>query len=233
MNIREFCARFAEAFPEAKLSRPAPFFYGHKLLRRFFDSCPAVPGLTSIRNQKLLNLAFSCLEPDEAYLEVGTYLGKTLISAMRGNPPRQAYACDNFSQFTPSNSHEGLLRNLHTSGLDAGVAFYNADFLEVLTPDKIAVPVGLYFYDGAHDEESQYLAIKRVEPLLAREAAVIVDDWRFAEDSRSYAKAGTEKAIGESSNEWKVLYELGARHNGDRRMWWNGVGVFSFRRRGA
>jgi hypothetical protein len=93
----------------------------------------------------------------------------------------------------------------------------------------IPIPVGVYFYDGAHDEKSQYLAIKNVELLLAKEAVVVIDDWRFAEDSRSYAKVGTEKAIAESANDWMMLYELPARYNGDRAMWWNGVCVFAFK----
>jgi len=230
MDTSKFCARFDNTFPRDKIATPT-FLYGNRILRIFFDPCPIVIGMSSIKNQRLLNIAFSCLDTNESYLEVGTYLGKSLISAMLGNSERKIYACDNFSQFAFSNSFERLQNNLRKYKLDKSVTFYNEDFLEVLNKDKIAVPVGVYFYDGAHDESSQYLAIKKVENLLSDEAVVIVDDWRFAEDSKSYAKVGTEKAIAESSHEWKVLYELPARYNGDRAMWWNGVCVFSFRRR--
>ncbi len=72
-----------------------------------------------------------------------------------------------------------------------------------------------------------------MENFLADEAIVCVDDWRFAADSQSYAKAGTEKAIAESKNQWKLLYDLPARYNGDRALWWNGVAVFSFQRVGT
>ncbi|OPX28569.1 MAG: hypothetical protein B1H08_05700, partial [Candidatus Omnitrophica bacterium 4484_171] len=95
---------------------------------------------------------------------------------------------------------------------------------------KLPVPIGLYFYDAAHDEKNQYLAIKKVEPFLSKRALVIIDDWRFAEDSQSYAKAGTERAISESNNKWQLLYDLPARFNGDKKMWWNGVAVFKFNR---
>lgn len=230
METSKFCARFDKIFPRDKVSAPT-FWYGNRLLRFFFDPCPLAKGMTSIKKQKLLNIAFSCLDVNESYLEVGTYLGKSLISAVLGNPERKVYACDNFSQFSPSNSFERLQNNLRKYKLDKSIIFFNADFIEVLNRDKISVPVGLYFYDGAHDENSQYLAVKKIEDLLADEAVVIIDDWRFAEDSRSYAKVGTEKAIAESPNEWKVLYELPARYNGDRAMWWNGICVFSFRRR--
>ncbi|MBI4743226.1 MAG: class I SAM-dependent methyltransferase [Actinobacteria bacterium] len=144
--------------------------------------------MISVKKQKLLNIAFSCLDDNECYLEIGTYLGKSLISAMLQNPTRKVYACDNFSEFTPSNSFEKLQNNLHEYKLDRNVIFYNSDFLEILNKNKIPFPVGVYFYDGAHDENNQYLAIKNIESLLSNNATVIIDDWRFAEDSKSYAK---------------------------------------------
>lgn len=227
--VSNFCARFDNAFPRDEISKPT-VLYEDETLRRFFDPCPDVEGMISIKKQKLLNIAFSCLGTDECYLEIGTYLGKSLISAMLGNPERKVYACDNFSQFTPSNSYEKLQANLRKYRLGKNITFYNSDFLELLNKDRIPIPVGVYFYDGAHDETSQYLAIKKVEPLLSKEAVVIVDDWRFAEDSKSFAKMATERAIGESSNKWKILYDLPARYNGDHALWWNGVCVLSFRR---
>ena len=88
----------------------------------------------------------------------------------------------------------------------------------------------MYFYDGAHDELSQYTAIKKIEPILSDEAIVIIDDWRHAQDSSSYAEAGTKRAIMESNFHWDIRWELPARHNGDVDMWWNGVAVLTFRR---
>lgn len=229
MNITEFSIRFGNTFTKDKLFKPS-LLYGHRFWRKFFDPCPSVQGMISVKKQKLLNIAFSCLNVDECYLEVGTYLGKSLISAMLGNPERKVYACDNFSQFSSSNCFEKLQNNLCRYKLDKKVTFYNSDFLKILNKDKIPIPVGLYHYDGAHDENSQYRAIKNVEPLLSNEALIIVDDWRFAEDSKSYAKMGTEKAIKESSNKWETLYNLPARYNGDHAMWWNGVCILAFKR---
>jgi hypothetical protein len=97
--------------------------------------------------------------------------------------------------------------------------------------EKLPIPIGLYFYNAAHDERSQYLGIKLIEPFLSDQALVIVDDWRHAPDSQSYAKAGTLKATGESQHQWQLLYDLPVRHNCDRAMWWNGVAVLAFRRK--
>ncbi len=84
--------------------------------------------------------------------------------------------------------------------------------------------------DGAHDEESQFLGVRMAEDLLADNAVVIVDDWRHAKDSESYAEAGTKRAISDSPNEWSIRHVLPARYNGDLELWWNGVGVLRFKR---
>jgi predicted O-methyltransferase YrrM len=223
MKIGRFRTLFELSFPFWSRNRPAA-------VSAKDDICPDVEGMSSARKGKLLNLAFSCLAPDECYCEIGTYLGKSLISAMLGNPERPVAACDNFSQFTETNSFDKLMTNLRKYKLDSKIQFLNGDFRTIISSRTIQNRVGLYFYDGAHDENSQYLGIRNIEPLLSDKALVIVDDWRFAPDSQSYARAGTERAIAESSHRWHKLYELPARYNGDLEMWWNGVGVYSFKR---
>ncbi len=185
--------------------------------------------MLSIKKQQLLNLAFGLLAEGEAYLEVGTYQGKSLVSAMIDNPHRPVFACDSFSQFE-GNTFEITQANLAKYGLLDRVRFYDCDFGEIFSPERLPLPVGLYFYDGAHDYDSQYKAIARIEPFLSKEALVFVDDWRFAEDSQSHAKAATEQAARDSGGHWMVMHELPARFNGDLAMWWNGVGVLSYRR---
>lgn len=229
MRIAEFQRRFEQAFPRKTLDRPN-LFHALPGLRHALDPVRGVPGMTSLKKQRLLRLAFSCIGPGECYLEVGTFLGKSLISAARGNGNPPIYACDNFSEFGHYNSPEALRSNLERYGLAESVTFFDADFREVLNRPNIKEPVGLYFYDGAHDAESQYDGIVQAEPLLSDEALVVVDDWRYAEDSQSFAKAGTRRAIGDSTNVWTLLYELPARWNGDLAMWWNGVAVISFSR---
>src|SRR5262249_15938337 len=116
-------------------------------------SVPVVQGMTAPKNQKLLRLPFSSLGPAEPYLppeaypEVGTYQGKTLISALLGNPQRPAYACDNFSEFLGPDSRAILYPNLARSGLAGRVTFLDADFRQVLRPDVVPNRVGLYLYD--------------------------------------------------------------------------------------
>jgi len=233
MNIKAFCKAFVHRFEGKQWNEPT---YAHwdPLVAAQEVPCPDVEGKTSIKKQRLLNLAFGFLEDTEGYLEIGTYHGKSLISAILGNPLRPVFACDNFSEFDV-NSLEITRANLARYGLLERVTFYDCDFLQVFAAENLPVPIGLYFYDAAHDEESQYQAIKHIEPFLSDEALVLVDDWRFASDSGSFAKTATLRAMSESRYRWQLLYELPARFNGDLAMWWNGVGVMGFRReeRGA
>jgi hypothetical protein len=227
---------------EPLTKRRARFLLLRKYLRRLrllrdADPCPDVAGMTCERKLRLLNRAVSFLPEDraECYLEVGSYQGKSLISALLRCPGRFAVACDNFSLFddpvSPRNK-AALLNNLSRYQLSDQVRFFDCDFRELLANwRREGLPsVGVYFYDGAHDEESQYLGIRLAEPLLADQALVIVDDWRYAEDSRSFAEKGTKRAIEESPNRWRIEHVLPARYNGDPDQWWNGLAVLTFQR---
>jgi predicted O-methyltransferase YrrM len=201
------------------------------------DPCPDVAGMASLKKLKLLNLAAGCLPENgkECYLEVGSFQGKSLVAALAGNSHVRAVACDNFTLFDDPNSPKNfdiLKQNLASYRLSERVQFFDCDFRELLTSWNVRqLPrVGVYFYDGAHDEESQFLGVRMAEDLLADNAVVIVDDWRHAKDSESYAEAGTKRAISDSPNEWSIRHVLPARYNGDLEQWWNGVGVLRFKR---
>ncbi len=234
MKLESFIQKFEEVFPEHRRNKPSGLLDKIKLFGAYNDPCPEIVGMASLRKLQLLNLAVSFLPPngEECYLEIGTYHGKSLIAAMVGNLNRMAIACDNFSEFTSSETEsESILRkNLANYDLTENVRFYNEDFKNLFEKWQTykLPPVGVYFYDGAHDELSQYEAIRVVEPILANEALIIIDDWRYAEDSGSYAEVATRRAIAESPNTWRIQWLLPARHNGDLGMWWNGVAVLSF-----
>jgi predicted O-methyltransferase YrrM len=230
MNLDAFISAFEQTFPEPMRSQPG------SRSQDFTDPCPEVVGMASVKKLHLLNLAASFLPQDgsECYLEVGTYQGKSLICALHRNYHCLAVACNNFSLFTPSPeiSISILKNNLSQFGLLNQVKFYEQDFLKLfdLWNFENLPPIGFYFYDGAHDELSQYEGIKKAEPFLADQALVVVDDWRFAPDSMSYAEVGTKKAIEESPYNWQIRYVLPAKFNGDLELWWNGLAVLTFQR---
>jgi hypothetical protein len=231
MDIQRFSTRFEQELLHSRLLRLAAVRPFNRLARMLLDPCPDVSGMASYKKLLLIDLVASLLPDDECYLEVGTFQGKHLVAALNRNPKVNAVACDNFSEFNDSGVNRATLEgNLARYGLQDRVQFFDMDFRALMASwsERKLPRVGGYFYDGAHDKASQYDGIKHVEPLLADRALVIVDDWRLAKDSGSYAEAGTLQAISESYNDWKILYVLPARRNGDLDQWWNGVGVLAF-----
>ena len=238
MDVTAFLDAIRPLVRERPLRRLAAGLRGQSNEALQEDPCRDIPGMASPKKLSLLSSAVSFLpaSEDECYLEVGTYQGKSLVSALLKNPGRYAVACDNFSLFdepTAPTNKAALERNLNRYGLSSRIRFFDSDFRDLLSGwRQHRLPlVGVYFYDGAHDEESQYLAIRLAEDVLAEQAVVIVDDWRFAEDSDSRAEAGTQRALADSAHDWRVEHILPARYNGDLEQWWNGVAVLSFRRR--
>jgi hypothetical protein len=236
MDITRFAERFEREILRNRLLKLAAIRPFNRVARKLLDPCPDVKGMASYRKLMLMDLVASMLADEgagECYLEIGTFQGKSLVAALKGNPGVKAFACDNFSEFDESGVNQSALEeNLRRYGLAERVRFFNMDFRKLLAGwrEQGLPTIGGYFYDGAHDKSSQYDGIKHVEPHLADRALVIVDDWRFAKDSQSYAEAGTMQAVSESSSKWKLLHVLPARFNGDLDQWWNGLGILSFER---
>src|SRR5690349_23763977 len=78
---------------------------------RFEEILEDVPGLAKANNLALLNVAARSLEAGEHYVEVGTFRGTSLISAMQGNEDGLFVAVDNWSKEGGDN-HQ-LVSNLH------------------------------------------------------------------------------------------------------------------------
>lgn len=181
-----------------------------------------IPGFTSSRVQALLNGCVAELPSDEAYLEVGCWHGASLIAALLGNMSATAIACDNFSQFLRSNPRTHFYRHLERyRERIPPLTFLEGDCFELPRRSPPTKPIGVYFYDGEHSEESQMKAITEFHTLLADDAIVLVDDWNFPAVQR-----GTWRGI-EAIRPKRIWFqELPARDNGDRENFWNGVGAF-------
>ena len=68
----------------------------HPRDRRFAPIADEIENLARENNFALLNLAASCLDADEAYVEVGVYHGASLIAALLGNEGRSVIGIDSF-----------------------------------------------------------------------------------------------------------------------------------------
>jgi predicted O-methyltransferase YrrM len=210
-------ARFARELPALFEDFPAsPEPRG----RRFDDVLEAVPGLARENNLALVNLAASLVPAGESYVEIGTFRGTSLISALRGNDGLDAVAIDDFS--FRDGSRDQLDANLARFGLGGRPAIVEGDFEEVLRSDALGGRrVGVYYYDAGHTYEQQLAGLRLIEPHLADEALVIVDDsdWERVERAdRDYL---------ESQPRARLLLEIPGDDKGFPH-WWEGVHVIAW-----
>jgi hypothetical protein len=80
--------------------------------------------------------------------------------------------------------------------------------------------INIYFYDGDHDEQSQYNAFKLYNHIFDDIFIVIIDDW-----NQTDTKNGTQRAFEELKYEALKGFILPANKNGDIENWWNGLYV--------
>jgi predicted O-methyltransferase YrrM len=187
-----------------------------------------VPGLSSLGKLALLRLAARHLGPGEAYLEVGSWMGLSIIAAMLGNEEAPFFAIESFDGYgvRGREAREALRRNVETWVGPDRLRLLEGDFVALLRrPGLLPYPVGVYFYDADHSPLGQYLALALAEPHLADEAIVIVDDTASAAVARA-----TDRYV-EGRDAYELLADLPGSPAGGR--WWNGLRVYAFRRRAA
>lgn len=193
---------------------------------RFAEVAERVAGFSTPAELAVLNLAARSLPAGEAYLEVGTYKGRSLSGTLLDAPDRAYVAVENFQEFgmLAAESRAELERALAEHGEGKRLTLHDGDCFAVLA-DRGAVPepVGVYFYDGAHTGLAHYLALGVAEPLLADEALVVVDDatWPMVAES-------TRRYIAKHPG-WTVLRDIRAAADHDER-WANGLLVLAYHR---
>jgi hypothetical protein len=197
MNIENFIEEFDQVFPEYERFTPS--------VEGYLDPVPEIAGVCAPKLLWLLNLAYSFLAPNEAYLEIGAHHGKGLISAIRYNDERPIYVCDDFS-CKPEACVE-FSKNMRRARLTDRIVYFNSDPLNILNKRSIPHKVGACFVnDTIHP-------LSAIEPVLAKESLVIV-----GKDDIPRPAAG-----------WELLYNLPSMRPHDPLTWWDGASVFSFK----
>lgn len=127
--------------------------------------------------------------PGARYLEIGSFAGSTLCSAVAGNDV-EAVAIDNWSQF--GGPFQQFYHNLATFKGSAKVSVIERDFREVdyTSLGNLHGRFGIYLFDGPHSFEDQYDGIICAQPALEPRYVQIVDDWNWPD-----VRGGTMKAI--------------------------------------
>jgi predicted O-methyltransferase YrrM len=191
----------------------------HPRDRRFAPILADVGGLARENNLALLNLAASCLGEGESYVEVGSFKGLSLIAAMLGNTG-DFVGIDDFS--LGEGSRPLLEANLRRYGL-AGHAILEGDAFELLRRGALGDRrVGVYYYDAAHDYRSQLRGLRLVEPHLAEDALLIVDDTDWPQVARAMRDYLARQPRAE------LLVKVDGKDHG-QPWWWEGVQVLRWR----
>lgn len=218
MDVEAFAAELPRRFD-------SDLHADHPADRKFASVVERVPGMSTEHALTLLNLAVEHLGEDECYLEIGTYRGRSVVGAMLGQNGRTAVAIENFAEFggDPSAALREVEGNLHDFGVADRVHLQVRDAFRGLGRDAVPRPVGVYFYDGAHSRVAQHLGLAMVEPLLADEALVVVDDASWPQ-----VRSTTQHYLARHPG-YRVVADLAAETDFDPR-WCNGLLVLGWRR---
>jgi len=159
---------------------------------------------------------------DSRYLEIGTWKGSSVCSAMFQNKAK-IICMDNWSEFGgPKNE---FLVNFNKYKGDNDVTFIEQD---CYTVNVLSLPkFNIYMYDGNHTKDSHYKALVHYYSCLDDIFIFIVDDWNW-QDVRN----GTFESF--KTLNLTILYEKEIRLTNDNshtphpladETWWNGIYV--------
>jgi len=159
---------------------------------------------------------------DARYLEIGTWKGSSVCSAMYGNKAK-VICIDNWSEF--EGPKQEFLQNFNKFRGENEAFFIENDCFNV---DISKLPkFNIYMYDGNHTNESHYKALIHYYNSLDDIFIFIVDDWNWKD-----VREGTKNSIKRLN--LKVLYEKEIRLTWDESVtpepqlsqtWWNGIYV--------
>jgi protein O-GlcNAc transferase len=188
----------------------------HPRDRRLQPVAEEVENLARENNLALLNLAASLLDDGEAYVEIGVYHGASLIASMLGNDGKGFVGVDSFA--FRGTSLEKVEANLDRFGLPRPQLLVGDAFELVPGGALDGVRIGVWYYDAAHDYDSQVLGLRIAEPLLAPGALMIVDDTDWTDVDRAM-----DDYLAEQPRASRIL-TLDGKSRG-QPQWWEGMQV--------
>lgn len=178
-------------------------------------------GMSGIKTRHFYN---NLLNRDDArYLEIGTWKGSSVCSAMCGNHAK-VVCIDNWSQFGGPKSE--FIQNFKKYKGDNYAIFIEKDCYQV---DVESLPsFNIYMYDGEHSKENHGRALTHFYDCLDNTFIFIVDDWNWR-----HVREGTLESF--DHLKLKTLYSKEIRTTYDDRdvifgspaqkAWHNGIFV--------
>lgn len=196
------------------------FTYAENYTSKISDDIIRMEGMTGTKTRHFYNNLISI--KDARYLEIGTWKGSSVCSAMYGNSAKVT-CIDNWSDFGGPKDEFLINFNKFKGENDANFIENDCFKVDVSSLSKY----NIYMYDGYHASESHYKALSHYCDCLDDVFIYIVDDWNWQD-----VRDGTTQAIKELG--LYVLYEKEIRLTIDNSItpepqlsqtWWNGIYV--------
>lgn len=182
-----------------------------------------IEGMTGEKTRHLYNNLLNF--HDARYLEIGTWTGSSVCSAMFNN--KATIVCvDNWSEFDGRNVRLKFFNNIEQFKGQNTLRFIEDDCFVINTKDL--PKFNIYLYDGGHRYEDHFRALSHFVNCLDDIFIFIVDDWNW-----SWIRRATFDSI--KANRLKIIWkhEIILTKNDEhtpeiesRETWWNGIGVF-------
>lgn len=177
-------------------------------------------GMTGTKTRHFYNNLLSMV--DSRYLEIGTWKGSSVCSAMYRNNA-SVICIDNFSQFIFEKQQFFANFFKYKKGNDA--TFIETDCFSL---DSSILPKrNIFMYDGEHSYDSHFKILKKYYDCFDDVFIYIVDDWNWLD-----VRNGTYNSI--KTLNLTILYEKEIRLTNDNtttpedklhETWWNGIYV--------
>jgi len=164
------------------------FFQALAMNTKLSDEIKFMPGMSGKKYRYFIN-NFVSQTDNPRYLEIGSWTGSTVCSALYGNAAK-AVCIDNWLKFpeeeqvrkffdtdNQKKTFEINTKKVITEKID--FQFIESDFRKV-NYNKLG-KFNIYCYDALHDRKSQYDGITIAQPALDDIFTVIIDDWNLKE----------------------------------------------------
>jgi hypothetical protein len=196
------------------------FENAEKNVSKISDEIIKMSGMSGIKTRHFYN---NLLNSENArYLEIGTWKGSTVCSAMYKNSAT-VVCIDNWSEF--GGPKQEFITNFEKFKGENTATFIENDCYKISISDLPIKKFNIYMYDGNHTFDSHYKALLHYYDCLDETFIFIVDDWNW-EDVRNGTKNSIQKL------NLKVMYEKEIRLTWDnthtskskaKKTWWNGI----------
>lgn len=200
-------------FLELKQHVELAFENAEKGESKITDGILNIDGMSGKKTRHFYNNLLN--KADARYLEIGTWKGSSVCSAMCGNKAK-VVCIDNWSEF--GGPKKEFLTNFNTYKGENEASFIEQDCYKI---DISQFPkFNIYMYDGNHSKDSHYKALVHYYNYLDDMFVFIVDDWNWKD-----VRDGTHESF--KKLKLSVLYEkeIYTRTNSTHATWWNGIYV--------